>query len=187
TAELRESEALANVINETSIDSMIIVDKDGFILRVNPAVEKMFLYKEQAILGQSIDVLFASCEASKSYIRNNLTTMDFIENLKEVTATKIDGISFPAEIQIGKRFVRNKHFIACTICDITKKKQDQELITHMAYHDSLTNLPNKRLFNDQLSSKLHTAKQKHQTLAMMYLDLDRFKYIKDRKSTRLNS
>ena len=183
TSELRVSEALANVISATSIDSMIIIDKDGFILKVNPAVRKMFYYDEIEILGKPIFSLFS--EKSQKYIKGilkNINNMEHIvgyENLIELHATRSDGTLFPAELQIGKRYVQGKCIVACTIRDITKKKQDQEIITHMAYHDGLTDLPNRRLFNDQLTLKLNQAKQMNQALAFLYLDMDRFKYIND--------
>ena len=49
----------------------------------------------------------------------------------------------------------------------------------MAYHDGLTDLPNRRMFNDQLLLNLNQARKMNQPLGMMYLDLDRFKYVND--------
>jgi diguanylate cyclase (GGDEF)-like protein/PAS domain S-box-containing protein len=184
TSELRVSEALANVISETSIDSMIIIDDVGLILKVNPAVRDMFDYEEREIVGKNISVLL-SCEASRKYINNVLGTINNLdhivgyENLKEISATRKDGKMFPVEIQIGKRFVQGKCIVACTIRDITKKKQYEDQITHMAYHDGLTNLPNRRLFNERINAALNQAKQTNQSFAIMYLDMDRFKYIND--------
>lgn len=184
TSELRKSEVLANVIIETSLDSMIILNEDGIILKVNPAVEHMFNYDEKEIVGDPISRLF-SCEQSMKYINGILSSIQFVDTLtshdrlKEVYATRSDGTLFPAEIQIGKRYVEDQNIVACTIRDITKQKQDQEMIQHMAYHDSLTELPNRRLFNDQLTVLLNQAKKMNQPLALMYLDMDRFKYIND--------
>ena len=53
------------------------------------------------------------------------------------------------------------------------------IIEYMAFHDGLTDLPNRRLFQDQLLLKLNQAKKMNQTLGIMYLDLDRFKYVND--------
>ena len=111
-------------------------------------------------------------------IKNSNNLLGY-ENFKEMIATRKDGSLFPAEIQIGKRFVQNQCLIALTIRDISKKKQDEEKIKHMAYHDSLTNLPNRRLYNEELTIKFRQAKEAFQPLAMLYLDMDRFKYIND--------
>lgn len=184
TSHLRESETLANVISETAIDSMIIIDNNGCILKVNPAVKIMFQYDESEILGEDIFRLF-SCERARKYVRevlqsaNNKENICRAGNLEEVNATRKDGTHFPAELQMGIKYVGNKCVIACTIRDITKKKQDQEIIRHMAYHDGLTNLPNRRNFMDRLSSGLELAKENQQSLVLMYLDMDVFKYIND--------
>ncbi|MCQ6280495.1 EAL domain-containing protein [Bacillus sp. EB600] len=58
-------------------------------------------------------------------------------------------------------------------------EEAQEKISYMAYHDSLTDLPNRRLFNDQITIKINKARQLNQSLAILYLDMDRFKYIND--------
>lgn len=184
TSELKVSEALANVISETSIDSMLIIDQDGVILKVNPAVNKMFLYDEESIVGKHISLLFADSQ-SLNYINNvldainNLDTIIGYENLNEVNVTRRDETFFPAEVQIGKRFVKDRCIVACTIRDISKKKEYQEMISHMAYHDGLTNLPNRRYFTDQINEKLQHSKLTNQPFALMYLDMDRFKYIND--------
>ncbi|SJZ89105.1 sensor domain-containing protein [Selenihalanaerobacter shriftii] len=63
--------------------------------------------------------------------------------------------------------------------DITKRKQMEEKITHMAYHDSLTNLPNRNLLNEELNKLLKEAKNNQEKLAIIFLDLDRFKLVND--------
>ncbi|MDF2720809.1 MAG: domain S-box/diguanylate cyclase protein [Paenibacillus sp.] len=184
---LGESEALANVISETSIDAMLVADKDGIILKANPSVRAMFQYSEMEITGQPIQMLFAP-ETSQAFMNPFLQTLhssegrrenDPLNQLHEVTAARRDGTCFPAEIQLGKQVVKDKYIVACTIRDITKKKRDQELIAHMAYHDGLTDLPNKRLFTGRLNEMVERAKLLDKTLALIYLDMDRFKYVND--------
>nr|WP_106778976.1 EAL domain-containing protein [Lysinibacillus timonensis] len=57
--------------------------------------------------------------------------------------------------------------------------EKNKVIEHMAYHDALTELPNRRLFNEQLIEKINKAKNTNETLAVLFLDLDRFKYVND--------
>lgn len=184
TSELRVSEALANVISETSIDSMLVIDQEGIVLKANPTVEKMFAFKEAEILGRNILMLFRN-QASQEYLRYVLGTIKNIEhsvsnqNLRELTGTRKDGEEFPVEIQVGKRFVQDKCIIACTVRDLTSKKKYEDEITYMAYHDWLTDLPNRRKFNTELKRHLQKAKTQNQPLALMYVDMDHFKSIND--------
>jgi diguanylate cyclase (GGDEF)-like protein/PAS domain S-box-containing protein len=184
TSDLRISEELANVISETSMDTMLVIDETGIILKVNPAIEKMFGYEETEILGKDIFVLFSNEESQKYLLKvlkvvNRLENILGYENQKELKAIHKDGSTLPVEVQIGKRYVQDRCIVACTIRDISKAKEYQDRITHLAYHDGLTELPNRRYFNEQLSNLINVAKQSNQTLAMMYIDMDRFKYIND--------
>ncbi|MCR2821280.1 EAL domain-containing protein [Lederbergia panacisoli] len=181
TTKLRISEALANIINDTSIDSMIIVDGNGLILKVNPAVRKMFFYEEPSILGKHISTLFA-CESSKQIINHTLENIQSpmqANYLKEVKAKRMGGNIFPAEIQIGTRYVQNNYFIAITIRDISERIEHEELIKYMAFHDALTDLPNKRQLNIKLTEELNESKNTNQPLGMMYLNIDKFKNVND--------
>lgn len=184
TSELRVSEALANVINETSLDSMLIIDQEGKILKINPSVERMFQYDESSILGRNISILFKD-PSSENFIQNVMASVNKLEHphvfdsVNEVVVTRRDKTTFPAEIQIGKRVVQDRMIIACTIRDITKQKQYQEKVSHMAFHDGLTDLPNRRFLNHELTERIQSARKTNQPLSIMYIDMDRFKYIND--------
>lgn len=66
-----------------------------------------------------------------------------------------------------------------TMMDITQRKQAEEIIRYQAVYDQLTGLPNRILFNDRLLASLRQAKKNKKMLAVMFLDLDRFKKIND--------
>jgi diguanylate cyclase (GGDEF)-like protein/PAS domain S-box-containing protein len=66
-----------------------------------------------------------------------------------------------------------------TMMDITQRKQAEEIIRYQAAHDQLTGLPNRLLFNDHLLTALNNARNSKKMLAVMFLDLDRFKKIND--------
>jgi diguanylate cyclase (GGDEF)-like protein len=61
-----------------------------------------------------------------------------------------------------------------------ERKRAEELVEHLAFHDALTGLPNRRLLEDRLTSALALARRTQETLALMFLDLDRFKNVNDR-------
>ncbi|HEY6928770.1 MAG TPA: PAS domain S-box protein, partial [Thermoanaerobaculia bacterium] len=66
-----------------------------------------------------------------------------------------------------------------TVIDITERKRAEEKIEHLAFHDTLTGLPNRLLFNDRLDLALRQSRRNEQKLATLFLDLDRFKVIND--------
>ena len=63
--------------------------------------------------------------------------------------------------------------------DITDRKEMEEQVQHLAYHDPLTDLPNRMLFTDRLQQALATAKRDQAQLALMFIDLDKFKPVND--------
>jgi diguanylate cyclase (GGDEF)-like protein/PAS domain S-box-containing protein len=65
------------------------------------------------------------------------------------------------------------------VVDISKRKKAEEKLTFLAFHDSLTGLPNRRKLDDELEKSLAEAKEKQQLVGILFLDLDRFKYIND--------
>jgi diguanylate cyclase (GGDEF)-like protein/PAS domain S-box-containing protein len=70
------------------------------------------------------------------------------------------------------------HYVA-TMRDITARKQLEQEVAQLAFFDSLTQLPNRRLFNDRLAQSLTRAKRAQSVLALMFIDLDKFKPIND--------
>ncbi|MDN4607166.1 EAL domain-containing protein [Sporosarcina highlanderae] len=184
TSKLIVSEALSNVINETSRDSMIILNKDGEILKVNPSGEKNLKYHDGELEGENIRILFTFKE-SRYYLDSILMSIQRYESIRgydsheEIYITRKDGSTFLSEIQIGWKFIQDQTIIACTIRDITEQKKSEALIKHMAYHDFLTGLANRRSFNETLINHLKNARESNQPVGVMFLDMDRFKYIND--------
>lgn len=68
---------------------------------------------------------------------------------------------------------------AAILSDLTSRKQNEERVKHLAYHDALTDLPNRYLFLDRLKTALAHAARHENTLAVLFLDLDRFKDVND--------
>jgi len=66
-----------------------------------------------------------------------------------------------------------------TITDITEQRRVEEQVRHMAHHDALTQLPNRSLLQDRVGQAIARAKRKREQLALLFIDLDRFKSIND--------
>lgn len=108
---LRKAEALARMVSETSIDSIITCDEQGTIVSINPAVESMFMYASIDLLGKPMDIILPHVQACHN-------TGTFLETI----AYRKDGTTFPADIQVGKATVDEQAFYVYSIRDITEKK-----------------------------------------------------------------
>ncbi len=122
THELIRAEAHARVIGETSIDTMITFNKDGRIITVNPAAEGMFGYKEESLVGRPITLLIPTIGEHKNTVLQ-IPEKYKVGKLSEVMPIRMDGSSFYAEIQIGEAFIEGNQIFACTVSDITERKQ----------------------------------------------------------------
>jgi diguanylate cyclase (GGDEF)-like protein len=93
-----------------------------------------------------------------------------------MTGKRGDGITFPQEISLT---AIDGGGVVIVVRDVTERTYAEEQIKHLAYHDALTGLPNRLLFKDRLTVALSHAQREHTRLAVLFLDLDRFKVIND--------
>ena len=76
-------------------------------------------------------------------------------------------------------FQQSEQELVCLLFELTQQKQAQKQLTHLAYHDSLTDLPNQGLFKDRLKQAIALARRRDEMQAVLLLNLDRFKTIND--------
>ncbi|MBZ5751233.1 PAS domain S-box protein [Metabacillus rhizolycopersici] len=127
---LRRSEALAKVIGETLIDTIVTLDDQGYILSVNPAVTNMFGYQAEDLVGKHVIMLFLNIkddnemDASASILSTlKLATGKLVESV----ALRKDESHFHADIQIGETTIEDQQIFVCTIRDVTERKQIDEI------------------------------------------------------------
>jgi GGDEF domain-containing protein len=90
-----------------------------------------------------------------------------------------DGQIIDIEFHLSPIHYQGKPANIGTILDVTETKQIMDTHAFLAHHDPLTNLPNRRMFEQNVDQSLIIARTCNQKLAVMYVDLDRFKYIND--------
>ncbi|WHY77868.1 response regulator [Neobacillus sp. WH10] len=130
TLDLQRTEALAKVISETLIDTIVTFDSQGYILSVNPAVKTMFAYNPEELVGQPISNLFLKVKGDNGnsspqlfFSLNNPCLGKVIESV----AVRKDERHFYADIQIGEAAVEDQQIFVCTIRDVTERKQIEEI------------------------------------------------------------
>lgn len=93
--------------------------------------------------------------------------------------TKADGTNFDAEVTLSVIDLLDRQIIYCVWRDITERKQMEDQVRQLAFYDPLTQLPNRRLFNDRLVQTMAAIKRSDCHAALMFLDLDNFKSLND--------
>lgn len=159
-----------------SVDGVALVDDRGVFTYLNDAHARLHGYEPDALLGQSWEVLYSREEAER--FRTDIMPA-FLRGGHWVGAavgTRADGTTFTQEISLT--LLDNGGFTS-VVRDTTERTYAEEQIKHLAYHDALTGLPNRLLFKDRLQVAAGLAHRSRAMLAVLFLDLDRFKSIND--------
>jgi len=178
---LRLSEARYRLIAENMTDLVCIIDWEGYFKYASPSHVTVlgfpavayegrfagdFMHEEDRVkVRQQLEGMVATKEGSVLQFRFKNIRGDWIW---------LEGKGSPIFDENGIF----EHFLVVSR-DITERLAYEEKLTYLAYHDTLTDLPNRRLFKEKLEQALKEAKHNQAKLAVMYLDLDNFKYIND--------
>ena len=170
----------ANVF-EHSGEAILISDGDNRILAVNPAFTRLTGYRIDEIRGENPNLLASGQTPVETYqdMWGTLDETGFWQG--EILDRRKDGTLYPKWISISA--VRDpdgrvSHYVA-SFTDITARKMAEAQISRLAYHDALTGLINRFSLQSQLEQALAMAHREQRALAVIFLDLDRFKTIND--------
>ncbi|HEX2122482.1 MAG TPA: PAS domain S-box protein, partial [Thermoanaerobaculia bacterium] len=159
-----------------SMDGIGILDQRLEFTYVNDSLARLFGYQTQELLGKSLCDLYEPHEQVR-FITSIVPMVHERGRWRgEATGLRRDGVNFPQEISLTA--IADESMV-CVVRDITERTYAEEQIKHLAYHDALTNLPNRLLFKDRLTVALSHANREGSRLAVLFLDLDRFKVIND--------
>lgn len=183
---LQESEARSREITETLGEGVFVTDRDGMIIFSNPAAQKLLGWTEQELLGQHGHTLFHHTRADGSpypeaecEIGNFVRTGQCFRAHDEAFWRK-DGSMLPVSIN-STPIIRGGKIVGAVVAfhDIIERKKAAEQVEHLAHFDLLTDLPNRALLADRLKQALAKARRDKYRLALMFIDLDRFKPVND--------
>ena len=167
---------------EAAANAIVITDCHGAILWANPAFTAMTGYSEEEILGKDPHVLKSGSQPESFYANLWSTILSGKVWQGEIVNRRKDGTTYTEEMTItpvtqGAGNAETK-FIAIKQ-DITKRKAAEERVQFLAYYDALTELPNRTLLRDRLAKAIAGAHRRKSKLALLFLDLDRFKNVND--------
>lgn len=172
---------LAATVFEASAEAITITDAQANVLRVNSAFTSMTGYSDHEIVGGNPRMLKSGTHGREFYQNMWSTLNDTGQWQGEIWNRRKNGDIFPAWLTLcavkdGQG--RTTNYVGISR-DITLRKEAEERVSYQASHDGLTGLPNRSLFHDRLAHAIaHANREKHE-LALLFLDLDRFKMIND--------
>lgn len=164
-----------------SQEGMLVTDANRVILRVNSACTQITGYSEDEIIGKHPGMLSSGRHDMDFYASMWESIVNTGSWEGEVWNRRKNGEVYPAHLTftaVKGRDGATVNYVA-TLVDITSRKSAEEEIQHLAYYDSLTGLPNRRLLMDRLSQALVTSARGKGGGAILFLDLDHFKTLND--------
>lgn len=172
---------------ESTIEGVIIVDARAYIVDVNKAFTHITGMVRQEIIGQHLSVLRAKQEEPISFQKIWRSIKSTGQWQGELWSQRKNGETYPAWMTVSA--VRNSkeeitHYVA-VFSDITIRKQTEQRLYYLAHHDTLTGLPNRTLFLDRLKHAINHAHRRNHRVAVLFIDLDRFKFINDTLGHRI--
>jgi diguanylate cyclase (GGDEF)-like protein/PAS domain S-box-containing protein len=177
---------LSATVLEHIADGVMVLDVHGRIVATNPAFTQITGYTEAESLGTHSSltrVNHAGQSGAKDGFRETLWR-DIAESgfwRGETWNRRKNGEAYlewltVSTVHDGEGAVT--HYV-CVFSDVTKARESQDQLDHLAHHDALTGLPNRLLFHDRLRHAMVRASRGARQLAVMFIDLDRFKTVND--------
>lgn len=168
---------------DSSSEGIMITDTGGNIVSVNPSFTRTTGYTKEEVLGKKPNILQSGRQSAEFYIDmwTSIHATGAWEG--EIWNRRKNGEVYPEWLSIYA--VKNEHgqitnYVG-VFTDITERKQTEEHLKYLALYDTLTGLPNRLHFNEKLSEAIKAAEQSDRffIVAVIFLDLDRFKLIND--------
>lgn len=183
TDAVRRSERLrlAALVFENTQEAIIITDRDARILEVNPAFCRITGYSAQDVIGQRPSLWQSGLHGEEFYAALWACLLTERHWQGEVWNRRRNGEVFPTWQTISAVCDDHgevSHYVSVFL-DISEIVRTRSDLAHLAHHDPLTDLPNRLLFRDRLQHALEHARREQRRLAVLFLDLDRFKNIND--------
>ena len=171
----------AAAVFSNTAEGIVIMDLKGKITQVNKAFCEITGFSKKEIIGQNMSSLKYENEESESFCAIWVALTDLGYWRGEFWGVKKDGDVFPELITLNSVCDEDGQAVNYigVFSDISHIKESEEKLEFLAHHDPLTSLPNRLLFHDRLQQSIKTANRYNRKLAVIFLDIDRFKVVND--------
>lgn len=168
---------------EASPTAMVMVDEKSCIVLANSKTDKIFGYSPGSLIGTPLNHLIPQA-AREQHAHHH---QQYLDNPSErlmgegriLFAQHRDGHHFRVEIGLTPIAGQDGRYVLASVVDITERIESQQHIEKLINYDALTGLPNRRLLKDRVDHAIQIAQRARARLAVLFLDLDRFKYVND--------
>ena len=172
---------LSAAVTNNVLDAILVTDLTGKILSVNPAFTRITGFSSEEVIGKTPTILRSKRHDDEFYAQIWRGLLEKGQWEGEIWNRRKNGEVFPCIARMSA--IRNQdgatlRFVS-VFTDISDRKEYEEKLTHMAYFDALTRLPNRILFMDRLRQSINLSTRNHEKLAVLFIDLDGFKEVND--------
>ncbi len=174
--EIADREVHYRAVVEGATEGILTLDKQGLIARDNTAAKKMFGYDSGMMIGMPLVQMLTPDSAKRCLGSDGLLYP--VSNLS-LEAQHKNGETIPILLSINTFKYENDHYFTAIIQDISERVMFEKHLARLAYYDSLTGLPNRRMFHDRLVQAIERARRNEKLVGVLFLDLDHFKDIND--------
>lgn len=181
---LRQSEERARSIVDTTSEAFVSTDADGLVMEWNGAAQALFGWEIDEASGQRfVDIVLEGPDlervaAAMDAYREHGDTAGLLPG-DEVRARRRDGRELIAEMTLWAVGTGDECGFNALMSDITERKEREQAVRHMAFHDRLTGLPNRTQLESALPAALERASVEGRAAALLYMDVDQFKRVND--------
>ena len=180
----REDEMRLRATFETAMDAMIQTNDSDIIIGWNPQAEKIFGWTREEAVGRVLNETIIPPQYREAHARGLERFLlsgegPILNSRIELKGLHRDGHEFPVELTIAPIQAAGKYEFSAFIRDITHEKESDDLIWKQANFDALTGLPNRQMFHDRLAQEIKKADRDELKIALLFIDLDKFKEVND--------
>jgi diguanylate cyclase (GGDEF)-like protein/PAS domain S-box-containing protein len=176
----RERRIASEVIDSMS-EAVSVTDLEFCFVAVNRAFTRMFGYQESEVAGEPVTLLYSSQHPVKHYVAMREAFLSSGHWHGELWQKRKNGEEFLSWIEISEvrdASGRRTHYVTVTN-DITERKRAEQELRYLANYDTLTGLPNRALLGERLAHAVIRARRTGRKVAVLFLDMDRFKHVND--------